>query len=107
MTKLHFYEKNIHRKKGGATHPHILTKNERCDLLVYTRSGQKLNSILLTFQNQGSVVKSAFSTNAQSRFASVVVEGDLGPACQLKKPFKGPRQRRGSCWEELQTIVFP
>ena len=38
-----------------------------------------LNSILLTFQNQGSVYKSAFSKNAQSRFASVVVDSVLGP----------------------------
>ena len=44
-----------------------------------TRSGQKLNSILLTFQNQRLMYKSAFSTNAQSRFASVVVDSDLGP----------------------------
>ena len=27
--------------------------------------------------------------------------------CQLKKPFKGPRRRRGSCWEERKRIVFP
>ena len=32
-------------------------------------SGLVTNSILLTFQNQGSMQKSAFSTNAQSRFA--------------------------------------
>ena len=44
-----------------------------------SRSGHSLNSILLTFHNQGSVLKSAFSTNAQSRFASVVVDGVLGP----------------------------
>merc|ERR1711884_975755 len=45
-------------------------------------------------------VKSAFSTNAPSRFASAVVDGVLGPPrvegprrapCQLKKPFEGPR----------------
>ena len=24
-----------------------------------------------------------------------------------KKPFKGPRRRRGSCWTELRIIVFP
>ena len=40
-----------------------------------SRSGHQLNSILLTFQNQESMYKSAFSTNAQSRFASVVVDG--------------------------------
>ena len=35
---------------------------------------------MLTFDNQGSVkkTKSAFSTNAQSRFASIVVDGVLG-----------------------------
>ena len=39
-----------------------------------------IDSIVLTFQNQGSVLKkSAFSTNAQSRFASVVVDDVLGP----------------------------
>ena len=43
------------------------------------RSGHQLNSILLTFQNQGSVCKSAFTTIAQSRFASVVVDGVLEP----------------------------
>ena len=48
-------------------------------LLEEIRSGHKLNFILLTFQNQGSVRKSAFSTNAQSRFASVAVDG-VGPA---------------------------
>ena len=41
-----------------------------CDV----RSGHLLNSILLIFHNQGSVVKSVFSTNAHSRFASVVVD---------------------------------
>ena len=50
-----------------------------CLRLVACRSGHYLNSILLTFQNQGSVRKSAFSTNAQSRFASVGVDGVLGP----------------------------
>ena len=35
--------------------------------------------ILSTFHNQGSVLKNAFSTNAQSRFASVFVAGVLGP----------------------------
>ena len=28
--------------------------------------------------------------------------------CQLKKPFKGPRRRQGSCWREtIRLIVFP
>ena len=34
----------------------------------------------------------------------------MGPwraPCQLKKPFKGPRHRRGSCREERKKIVFP
>ena len=35
----------------------------------------------------------------------------LGPLsralCQLKKPFKDPRWRRGSRWEERKRIVFP
>ena len=42
-------------------------------------SGLVTNSILLTFQNQGSMQKSAFSTNAQSRFASVLFDRVLGP----------------------------
>ena len=33
--------------------------------------------------------------------------GHQGAPCQLKKPFKGPRQRRGSCWEERKRKVFP
>ena len=37
-----------------------------------------VNCILLTFHNQGSWVKSAFATNAQSRFAPVVVDVVLG-----------------------------
>ena len=38
-----------------------------------------IDSIVLTFQNQGSVLKkSAFSTNAQSRFASTVFDSVLG-----------------------------
>ena len=43
----------------------------------YPRSGHLLNSILLIFHNQGSVVKSVSSTNAHSRFASVVVDSVL------------------------------
>ena len=35
------------------------------------------------------------------------VEGPWRALCQLKKPYKGPRQRRGSCWEELQRRLFP
>ena len=31
--------------------------------------------------------------------------GPLKGPCQLKE--KGPKQRRGGCWEELQRIVFP
>ena len=44
---------------------------------LFSRSGHYFNSIPFTFQNQGSVVKSVFSTYAQSRFASVVVDGVL------------------------------
>ena len=29
-----------------------------------------------------------------------------GRCSSLKKPFKGPRRRRGSCWEERKRIVF-
>ena len=46
-------------------------------ILVLTRSGHKLISV--DFHNQGLVQKSASSTNAHSRFASVVVDGVLGP----------------------------
>ena len=34
-------------------------------------------------------------------------EGPRRAPCQLKKPFEGPRWRRGSCWEERKRIVFP
>ena len=40
------------------------------------RSDHELYSILLTLLNQGSVCKSALSTNAQSRFALAVVTPD-------------------------------
>ena len=43
------------------------------------RSGHLLNSILLTFHNHGLVVKGAFSTTTQSRFASAVLDGVQGP----------------------------
>ena len=61
---------------------------------------------------------SVFSTNAQSRFASIDIilgglhayrgrpdathkacRGPLKAPSQLKKPFKGPRWKRGICWE--------
>ena len=42
----------------------------------------------------GTTKTSEISTNAKA-------------PCQLKKPFKGLKRRRGSCWEELQKIVFP
>ena len=74
---------------------------------------------------------SVFSTNTQSRFESVFLDGVLGltvslylciavinicvevegpqrTPCQLKKSFfKGPRRRPRSCWEELKRTVFP
>ena len=53
--------------------------------LLSVRSGHQLNSILLTFHNQRLVLKSVFSTNAQSRFGSVVFDGDLGPP-RLARP---------------------
>ena len=46
---------------------------------LVTRCGYQLKSILLTFHSQGSVVKSALSTNAKSRFVSDVFDGVLGP----------------------------
>ena len=54
------------------------TKNSMKSL----RSGHQLNSILLTFQNQGS--KKCVFTNTQSRFASVVVVSILGPLCPVR-----------------------
>ena len=105
--------------------------------LIQTRSGHWLIYILLTCNSKESIVKSVFSTCAQSRSALAVLDGVLGPhglhftpvgvlvsmkfrkqrtrqgegpwrvLCQLKKLFKGPRRRRGSCWEELHSIVFP
>ena len=78
--------------------------------------------------------KKVFSTNTQSRLASVDFDSILGPLhlsvphqmmslylrssrsnvlgkvegpwrapCQLKKPFKAPRPRQGSCWEEQKS----
>ena len=50
----------------------------------FDRSGHKLDSIQLAFHNQGLACKSgksAFSTNAQSRFASAVFDGVLRPPC--------------------------
>ena len=35
------------------------------------------------------------------------VEGPWRALCQLKKPYKGPRQRRGICWEEWKRGLFP
>ena len=55
-----------------------------------SRSGHYLNSILLTFQNQGSVYKSAFSANAQPRFASVVVDSVLGPPRLARQTWQCP-----------------
>ena len=31
-------------------------------------------------------------------------EGPLRALCQFKKPFKGPRPRRGSCWKEWENL---
>ena len=78
-------------------------------------------------------VKSSFSANVQSRVTSAVLWTSATSAahltlslilrnsgsnargklralertCQLKKPFEGPRQRRGYCWEERKRFVFP
>ena len=35
------------------------------------------------------------------------VEGLRRAPCQLKKPFDGPRQRPGSCWEERKRTIYP
>ena len=35
------------------------------------------------------------------------VEGHLKVTCQLKKPFKGTRLRKGSCWEKGKSMEFP
>ena len=73
----------------------------------------------------------------QTRFASAILDGVLGPPrlarhswrcpcicssggntrgesralegrrVSSKKPFKGPRQRQGSCWEEQKRTAFP
>ena len=91
---------------------------------ISSNAGLVTNSIiyfwLFTIKDQ--CAKSAFLTNAQSRFASVVVEGVLGPPrlarltwrcpCisvvpEATKRVEGPRRRRGSCWEEQKRKVFP
>ena len=73
------------RKMSPLKKPKSLS--QRChenvkDLLVGSlsvcRSGHKLNSILLTFHNQGSVLKSAIATNLQPRLAFAVFDGVLG-----------------------------
>ena len=51
--------------------------------------------MLLTFHNQGSVCKSVFSTNTQSRFASVAIDGVLGP----------PRLARHTSWCPCISVV--
>ena len=48
-----------------------------CSFEPINRSVHLLNFILLTFRNQGSVYKNAFSSNAQSRSLSVVFDGVL------------------------------
>ena len=70
-----------------------------------------------------SVKKSAFSSNAQSRFASVVVDGVLVPPrlarhtlqfpCISAVPeamheasLKGPRQKLGRCWEDSRESTY-
>ena len=74
----------------------------------------------------GATKTSAFSTNTQSSFMSVVfdtawdfvsqyqklctrrVKVPWRTLCQLKKPLKGSRQRRGCCWEKNgREKVFP
>ena len=35
-----------------------------------------------------------------------LVEGPRRAPSQLKRPFRGPRRRRGSCWEERKIKVF-
>ena len=81
--------------------------------------------MLLTVHNPGSMSKSTFSTNAQSRFASVVFDGVLRPwrlarrscGCNARGKSRAlgglcvssncPRRKRGSCWKERKRIVFP
>ena len=57
----------------------VLVEEMPHDRLESPRSGHLLICILFPFLNQGSMLKSAFSTNARSRFASAVVDGVLGP----------------------------
>ena len=59
--------------------------------------------------------RTVFSTNARPRFSSVVLDGDVmtfapsqHPCVSVSRgPFKGLRQRQGSCWEERKRKVFP
>ena len=54
--------------------------------LVRSSTGQQVLTLTqfysVVFSKSRIDVKSAFSTNAQSRFASVVIDGVLGPPCQ-------------------------
>ena len=68
--------------------------------LAPSRSARQLISILLTFRNKGAVLKSAFSTNSQSLFVSVIFDNVLGPR-PLKCAMSAQKALQGSETREL------
>ena len=40
-------------------------------------------------------------------FGPIEIKVFLTPNQDLRQPFKGPRPRRGSCWEEQKRIISP
>ena len=78
------------------------------------KSGHYLNSIQLAFHNQGKVIKKHHTVNVVRQLFLTEswdlvlhtrsntwgkLEDPWRVMCQLKKPFKGPRQRQGSFWK--------
>ena len=49
----------------------------------------------------------SFSVAMKATHEARTVQGPWRVLCQLKKTFKGPRQRQRSCWEERKGKVFP
>jgi len=80
-----------------------------CKKVPFQRThNQGLHQLLLMVSwNLCSAPSAAHLVVSCSSGSNTRVEGPWRAPCQLKKPFKGPRRRRRSCWEELQRIVFP
>ena len=69
---------------GSTLHQKIFSVGRDPVAEDYSRSDHKLDSILLTFQNQGMVLKSALSTNTQSRFLSPIFDSIFGHHCPTR-----------------------